>query len=763
MDILSDLTEPQRAAATHVDGPLLVLAGAGSGKTRVVTRRIAYMLSQGVPAWNILALTFTNKAAGEMRERVVAMAGEFDISGLTLTTFHSFGSRFLRRELPDANHPHPGEDPAAGAIEGRTSDYTIYDRGDQVAVVRTLLKDVASDERIRPEGVLHLISETRTKGKNFAGMERGGPLERATALIGPRYLRALSDANAYDFDDLLLRPLAILRADAARAQRYQERYRYVMVDEYQDTNRTQYDLLLLLAKAHRNLAATGDPDQNIYAFRGADLRNILEFEEDFPEAKVVALDQNYRSTKTILAAANELISHNSRRKEKGLWTENETGNKLQLAVGSDAEHEGSLVAAEISKAKDALGVAWNDVAIFYRTNAQSRALEGAMRMAGIPYRLLGGVAFFQRKEVKDCNGYLRCAANPRDMANFRRIINTPPRGIGAKSQALLEAFATKLDIPISDALRRAGEAGLSKRAAASAAVVADVLFAVAAAGTESAASAVKVAVEQSGMLAHLRRDTDPKNEERIENLNELGAAAAEFDERYPGEGFKMFLEEVALIADVDGLDGDDDRATLMTMHASKGLEFPVVAIVGLEEGLLPHRMSSDSESGTEEERRLCYVGMTRAKRQLILARARMRRQFGAAPVASRPSRFLAEIPPETVETVKGSAPDSSFGGGGGGGGFDGWDRNYQDDEFDQTDRLNDSQGGSGWTYVPDGDAGEATDAFRPGERVRHARFGPGTIIRLVGPANRRRATIRFDGAGTRELALDVARLERDDY
>ena len=610
MDLLADLTPAQHAAVTHLEGPLLVLAGAGSGKTRVVTRRVAHLCAQGIAPHQILALTFTNKAAGEMRERVESLVGE--CRGLTLTTFHSFGARVLRRELPE---PDDGAaDPAAEVIAGRTRDFTIYDRGDQVAVVRDLLRTHAADDRVRPEGVLHVIGQVRAGHGDFGKLARGGPVERAAAAVGPRYEERLRAANAFDFDDLLLRPLGLIRTDPGRLARYRARFRHVLVDEYQDTNRVQYELLLLLTREHRNLHATGDPDQNIYGFRGADLRNILEFEADFPEAQVVALEQNYRSTKRILAAASALIRHNQRRREKGLQTDNDEGAPLQLCVGHDAE-----------RWREEAEARWSDAAVFYRTNAQSRAVEDALRLAGIPYQIVGGVEFFQRKEIKDATAYLRCAQNPRDRANFQRIVSAPPRGIGQKSVEALVAWSDRTGAPVVESLARAAEAGLRGKAAGAQALH-EVLAAVRSAGAASAEGAARAALEHSGLLDAWRRDTDLRAPERVENLQELAAAAAEYDAREREGGLAGFLESIALIADVDGLDDDVDRVTLMTLHSSKGLEFPFVAIVGLEEELLPHGLAGGTPDGIEEERRLCFVGMTRAKRQLVLARARSRRR-----------------------------------------------------------------------------------------------------------------------------------------
>ncbi len=713
-----------------------MLAGAGSGKTRVVTRRVAHLLAKGVPARSVLALTFTNKAAGEMQSRVAALTPPMGADGLWVTTFHSFGARWLRRELAAA-----GEVP--GAPAGVGPDFTIYDRADQLALVREILQELhLDDRRATPTAIAGLLSRAREEGRGAEDLMRQAPPGRAAGQVFPLYVERLHGANALDFDDLLLAPLAMLEADPDRLRRARERFLYVMVDEFQDTNRRQYDLLVKLAGGHRNLCATGDPDQSIYAFRGADIRNILDFEKDFPEAHVVALEQNYRSTKRILAAASSLISRNLQRREKGLWTENAEGERLRLRVGHDHEQEAAQVASEVEAWRDE-GRPLGEAAVFYRTNAQSRALEAAFRARALPYQIVGSVEFFQRREVKDVVAYLRLAQNPRDVASFGRIANVPPRGLGEKGAAALRDLAGRAGIPLADALRRAAEAGLGGRAARGAGELADVLAGIRAAGAAAGADAVQAAVKLSGYESYLRAERDPSAQDRLENVAELATAAADYDRRHPEGGLAGFLEEVALVADVDRMEEEPDRVTFMTLHSSKGLEFPLVAIVGLEEGLLPHSLAQEKPDDVEEERRLLYVGMTRARERLVLARARSRSPFGGPPRPTLGSRFLAEIPPEALDRAAAppaavAAPDAG-----------------EPDEF----------GGAppdAWRYEPDPDSGASDEdgALRAGERVVHPRFGAGSVVGLSGRSPNRRVTVRFDRAGTRELALDLAPLRR---
>ncbi|MHC4915598.1 MAG: ATP-dependent helicase, partial [Planctomycetota bacterium] len=631
---LQGLNPAQREAVLHRGSPLLVVAGAGSGKTRVVTRRIAHLVATGTRPYSIMAVTFTNKAAGEMRERVAELLGED--APVWVATFHSTAARILRRE--------------DGGLR-RTRDFTIYDQEDSTAIVKSVLGELRLDDsEFQPRSVLGFIDGCKRDG---VGPEeapghgyRGRKLVDAYALYEER-LRA---ANALDFNDLLGELLRLFREAPAALDRYRRRFEHLLVDEYQDTNSVQYELVRLLAGEGGGLCAVGDPDQSIYGWRGARIENILSFEKSFPGTKIVRLEQNYRSTRPILEAAGALIEHNRARIERGLWTDKEQGRSVELFVGLDEQHEAEEIARRIGEAA-AGGRSHGSFAIFYRTNAQSRAFEEVFLRNAVPYVLVSGTAFYQRAEVKDALAYLRLAVNPSDEVSFRRAVNRPPRGMGAGAQARLVSGAAARGCSLMAAARSSEvREALPPRARKCLESFVAVIDAAGGAETYPVEPVIRTILEESGLL---ERFAAQEETDRVENLNELAAAAGEYDFVNPDGSLAGFLEQVALVADIDRWDEKAERVSLMTLHAAKGLEFPVVFVTGLEEGLLPHfrNMGWNAEPGREdieEERRLLYVGMTRAREELVLTLARSRRRFGPSQAASA-SRFIGELPAERIE------------------------------------------------------------------------------------------------------------------
>ena len=630
MSTLDDLTDAQREAVTHVEGPLLVVAGAGSGKTRVITRRVAYLIEQGVSPYNILAITFTNKAAGEMKERVAQL---HPTRGMWISTFHSMAARILRRHADRL---------------GYTSSFSIYDTADQAACVKQVMAAQEIDTTSwRPSALAAHIGrfkndfvtpdEAEASASSFA--------DKLTAQVYAGYQERLRGNNAMDFDDLLGNLAHLLADHDDLLEVYQGNFRFILVDEYQDTNHAQYILTRLLAQRHRNICATGDPDQSIYAWRGADIRNILDFEEDYPDAKVVLLEQNYRSTQNILAAADSVIEHNVHRKPKRLWTENAVGGPIRQCKLPNETGEADYVAQTIADMVEA-GRKRGDVALFYRVNAQSRALEESLRRATIAYTIVGAVEFYQRKEIKDILAYLRLCANPADNVSFERIVNVPARGLGRAALDKIKAAADRAGMSCLQAGRSPEVvAQLSTRAAKGMAGFCALLDEAAGLPQSSVAEIVRTIIDKSRYAAYLVKREGELAADRIENVQELASAAAEYDERTEEGSLMGWLEEVALVSDVDDLDESTDVVHLMTLHSCKGLEFPVVFITGVEEGLLPHQRSIDSldDREMEEERRLCYVGMTRAKQELVLTHGEQRTVFGRTNYCI-PSRFLGEIP-----------------------------------------------------------------------------------------------------------------------
>ena len=635
---LETLNPQQRDAVTHTEGPLLVIAGAGSGKTRVLTHRIAHLIAEGKASESeILAITFTNRAASEMKERVERLVGGRLASRMWVMTFHSACGRILRRDA---------------ARLGYRSTFTIYDQADQVRLVKSCIEDLGLDpKRFVPRAVHGAISRAKDRLLTAAayGDQIGSFFEQTVAQTYELYERRMYEANAMDFDDLIMKTVMLLESVPESRAAWQKAFRYVMVDEYQDTNHAQFKLVSILAEKHKNIAVVGDQDQSIYAFRGADIRNIAEFEQDFPNAFVVALEQNYRSTQTILDSANAVISHNRQRKPKHLWSDLGTGNPVRVVEAEDEHAEARYVAGRIQSALDD-GNAPSEVAVFYRMNAQSRVLEDLLTRQGVDYRVIGGPKFYERAEIKDAIAYLQTIDNPADELSLRRIVNQPRRGIGNTSIDRLSTWARTMDVTLWDAVADVENAPLGPAAVSSIGKFRDL---VAAWRGDAPAMAVGELLERvltdSGYMEVLEAERTIESQGRQENLRELVGVAREFEARGEEEaaGLSAFLQEISLYTDQDELDDDRGRVTLMTLHNAKGLEFPVVFVIGLEEGLFPHQRSLD-EHNEEEERRLCYVGMTRAQRELTLIYARSRTIFGARSF-NLPSRFLDELPGEGVE------------------------------------------------------------------------------------------------------------------
>jgi DNA helicase-2/ATP-dependent DNA helicase PcrA len=802
-EILDRLNPPQREAVGHLTGPLLILAGAGSGKTRVLAHRVAYLVATSYKPWQIVAVTFTNKAANEMRARIASLIGEEAAREATIGTFHAICARILRRD---------------GAAIGLTRSFTIYDRADQVALVKSVLKRLDLDEkRFSPNGMLAWIGQRKDELADVATAKRQAAnyYDETAARVYEGYQRQLAEDDAVDFDDLLMRVVLLFEQHPDVLAKYQTRWQQIMVDEYQDTNRAQYLICRHLAAKHKNLAVVGDDDQSIYSWRGADLRNILDFEADYPDAKVVKLEQNYRSTQTILDAAHAVVSHNAGRKDKKLWTDRGGGTQITVFDAYNEYEEAEFVARQVeklvgagrrggmaalltSRAGDEDGtLRYGDIAVAYRINAQSRVLEESMMRFGIPYQLVGGTRFYERREVKDVLAYVRLARNPGDRVALGRIINVPARGIGAKTIEELGAWAESRDVSMWQAVLDAQQnPNLAPRARAQLGVFEELMTGLMAmAQTEPPSAIFDAALERSGLQTAIQDGSD-EGEERWANVMELRNHAAEFDEIAPPEGLARFLEEVALVSDQDELEDVPDRVTLITLHAAKGLEFPVVFIVGLEEGLLPHRRALEDERELEEERRLAYVGMTRAKDRLYLVHAHHRSTYGVG-AQSEASRFLAELPDDLLASERSDAPFRRGGEWARGTDDDGWlPSGYRSPirgrvneplrpvslpdlsaprriggEFDAArERVASAsyQGatvdlGSGTFSAPGaGDAlgAEEEPSWKAGDRVKHRRFGDGIVVSSRIVKGDEEVTVAFVGEGVKRLIAAYAGLEK---
>ncbi len=724
---------------------MLVVAGAGSGKTRVLTRRIAHLLATGdVAPWEILAITFTNKAAGEMRSRVVDLVGP-RAERMWVSTFHSACLRMLRAHAERVGY-QPG--------------FSVYDDGDSRRLIELVEAELGVDtKRLPARSVAAVIGQAKAELVDAATFKEDAsfgadPYRKRIADVYVEYQRRLRAANAMDFDDLLFQAVVLLRSVGDVAAAYQERFRHVLVDEYQDTNHAQHELVRLLAAAHGNVTVVGDSDQSVYRWRGADITNILEFEESFPHATTILLEQNYRSTQTILDAANAVIANNMGRRPKRLFTEGDQGERICIYRAEDEHDEASFVGSEILRLRSAEGVAYGEVAIFYRTNAQSRVVEEALVRQGIAYKVIGGTRFYDRREIRDLLAYLRLIANPDDEMSLRRVVNVPKRGIGATSVLRLSAAAIARGVSMGRVLGDAAEAGLSGKALKGAQELAALLVELrAAAASMPPGELVELVAKRSGYLDELAAARTHEAEGRIENIAELSTVAHEY------ETLTELLETVALVADSDELEPDGARVSLMTLHTAKGLEFPAVFLIGMEDGIFPHSRTLGEPAELEEERRLCYVGITRARRFLYLSHAWTRTLWGrTAP--GMPSRFLAEVPEALVREVGGGLV---FGAGGGPG------------------AVGRATGGRATAGRPNGGgvtAGAATGGrptgrgaertttgaehlgLAPGDEVVHERWGPGVVLSARGEGDMAQATVRFGSVGDKRLLLCVSPLRR---
>ncbi len=723
-DLLSDLTPSQQAAVTHYEGPLLILAGAGSGKTRVITRRVAWLLQQGVRPYNILAITFTNKAAGEMRQRVEALVPD---SRVWVSTFHSLGARLLRMYADRLDLDR---------------DFTIYDQDDRTKLVKAALETANIDNvRFTPERIQAAISKAKNQlltPERYAGTAHDF-FTQTVAHVYPVYEKKLRDANALDFDDLLLWPALALKNNAELRAELDERFRFVLIDEYQDTNQAQYAIARGLSVNQPNLCVVGDPDQSIYKWRGSDIKNILDFERDFPDATVITLDRNYRSTKSILRAASHLIAHNKQRKPKNLVTENPAGLPVKVLTFETGLEEADGIARRIREAVEAKQRPYRDFAVFVRINALSRTLETAFLKQRVPYQIVRGLAFFERKENRDVLAYLRLLLNPRDDLSFFRVVNEPARGIGKVSLEHLRAYAEPRELSL---LAAAAEVqripAIKGKAAAGLRDFAEMMRGLGAIRDAQPDEVIRQVLDRSGYRHMLAGSSDAEDQERLANIEELITAARQFAAEDERRTIGDFLENVTLASDVDGWDEQQDCVSIMTLHAAKGLEFPVVHMVAVEQNLLPHERSLQRDDEVEEERRLCFVGMTRAKEELYLSHARLR-EFRGTAVYVIPSMFLEEMPADAVQFQESGGGPSAI----------------------QEWRSGSAAAEQGWADagVPARPASANDDDYTEGMLVQHDNYGVGRVTGLSGYGAMRRIKVRFSAYGEKTFVLDKVKLK----
>ncbi len=735
-DLLDGLNPAQYEAVTHGEGPLLVVAGAGSGKTRVLTHRIAHLIqAHHVSPFEILAITFTNKAAGEMKERIGRLVGPV-AEKMWISTFHSACVRILRRDAQLLGYP---------------SAFTIYDQADAVRLTGYVIRDLNMDpKRFPPRSVHATISAAKNEGLDAEEYtERASVIhERKIADVFTEYQARLRRAGAMDFDDLLGVTVELLRKEPQVLEHYQRRFGNVLVDEYQDTNPVQNDLVMLLGEEHRNVCVVGDLDQSIYAFRGADMRNLLEFETTFPDATVVVLEQNYRSTQTILDAANAVIAHNLSRKPKDLWTEAGAGDPIVRFQGEDEGDEAQWVAHQISSLHDGGDLRWSDLAVFYRTNAQSRVIEEQFLRSGIPYRVVGGTRFYDRKEIKDALAYLKAVVNPTDEVSVKRVLNVPKRGVGDQTVGRLDAYARSHGVSFMDALRRWDDAGVSARSARGIEAFLTLVDDLASEVGDGPATLLENLLRRSGYAAELEAERSVEADGRLENLAELVGVAREFD------GVEQFMEQVALVADTDQLpdseDPSDSGVVLMTLHAAKGLEFPVVFLIGMEEGVFPHMRALTEPRELEEERRLCYVGITRARQRLFVSHAWCRSLYGSTQY-NPPSRFLDEIPSGLMEEASASRSRQPGRTSARSGGWEStsWSPSGRERAVERALRP-----------APPSQSGAHALGIRVGDDVRHTKWGEGVVLHLEGAGEKTEAVVRFPTVGEKRLLLSWAPLEK---
>jgi DNA helicase-2/ATP-dependent DNA helicase PcrA len=753
-DVLAGLNPAQREAVEAVDGPVLVLAGPGSGKTRVLTHRAAYLVVEyGVPPWQIMAVTFTNKAASEMKDRLFRLLDE-QSRKLTIGTFHAICARILRREAEAA---------------GISSQYVIYDSGDQLSLARQVLRDLNLDDKLfRPQAMLHRISQAKNELMKPGEMQATTYRDEVARRVYERYQALLAQNGALDFDDLLMKTVQLFQENAEVRARYQQRYPFILVDEWQDTNMAQYELVKLLAGERANLFVVGDEDQSIYRFRGADYRNVARFREDYAQAHVILLEQNYRSTQTILDLANAVIARNQHRHPKRLYTEKSSGPQIAIQEAYDEQEEGDMIVSEIQRLAARSEAQLGDCAVMYRTNAQSRPIEDAFVRRGLPYKLVGATRFYERKEIKDVMAYMRLIHNPYDGVGLMRILNVPPRGIGQKTITTLAGWAAEKGVPIYAALQVLAEAEQSEAEQSGAeqfgagirhpfgARAANALLAFIALIEELSRARhernllelLDLLLERSGYAAYVQDGTE-EGRARWENILELRTVARDYAGLSPATALTTFLEEVALVSDVDNLDEQIDAPTLLTLHAAKGLEFPVVFITGMEEGLFPHTRSMEDPEQMDEERRLCYVGVTRAKERIYLLHTFRRTLYGESEVRE-PSRFLADVPAQLVKGQAGKPAARQQSLGLGAGRFLGRTA-ARATPFSPVEKP---QNLAPRRPQP------AAQRFQTGDQVEHAVFGQGVVIESKVSGGDEQVTVAFAGVGLKRLMASMAPLEK---
>jgi len=747
-DILDGLNPAQHDAVTHLGGPLLVVAGAGSGKTRVLTRRIAWLIQhENVSPFEILAITFTNKAAQEMKHRISELVGPV-AAKMWVSTFHSACVRILRRDAKVLDFP---------------SNFTIYDQADAVRLTSYVIRDLGLDsKRFQPRAMHGVISTAKNEGLDAARYAdaANSPIEKRASEIYREYQKRLLQSSAMDFDDLLLNAVKVFRQSPETLAGYQRRFKHLLVDEYQDTNGVQNELVVRLASDHRDITVVGDSDQSVYRFRGADIRNIIQFEDAFPDTTVVLLEQNYRSTQTILDAANAVIANNFGRKPKNLWTDADSGDRILRFHADDEVDEAQYVAGELARLHDVGDCRWGEMAVFYRTNAQSRVLEEYLMRVGIPYKVVGGTRFYDRREIKDAVAYLKAVSNPSDEISIKRIVNVPKRGIGDTTLGKVDNYAQMIGVTFIEGLRRAADAGVGGKSLKGIASFLSLLDGFTEAMEKGPGAALEAILRDTGYVAELEDERSVEAESRLENLQELVGVAAQF------ETTDDFLEQVSLVSDSDEIDDDASAVMLMTLHAAKGLEFPTVFILGLEDGIFPHLRSMTDPEEMEEERRLAYVGITRAQQRLYLTHAWARMIFGQTQY-NPPSRFLDEIPSNLIEEAPGSRGTgrklrtSVFGSSG--------TSRYRSDSHDSGSS---SGGGGGFgrsrdrmvdtALKPRGPEPSGADDLdlKIGDDVLHRKWGDGVILDLRGSGDKTEVVVRFPSVGEKTLLLAWAPLEK---
>lgn len=740
VDCTYGLNPQQAEAVINTEGPMLIMAGAGSGKTKVLTCRVANLLQKGVRPYRILAITFTNKAAAEMRERVNNMSGTA-AKDVWLFTFHAFCARFLRMEIDK--------------LPGYGGNFAIYDTADSQNLIKQILKEMnLDDKRFQPSGILSRISNAKNALQDAAAFARqaGDFYEQKVADIYSRYEQKLQLNNALDFDDLLMLSIKLLQENKEVREKYQDCFDYLLVDEYQDTNHAQYLLTKFLAAKHRNICVVGDADQSIYGWRGADIQNILDFEKDYPDAKVIKLEQNYRSTQIILDAANAVIENNTGRKPKNLWTENKSGADIIYFQAVDERDEARFVIEQLQNLQRTENKKLGDMAILYRTNTQSRIFEEMLIKSGISYNMVGGLKFYERKEIKDIIAYLRVIFNPADSLSLLRIINVPKRGIGDASLAKIQAYAAGNNVSLFEAVSNAAAIdGLSSRFVSKLDDLAGIIFELMNLASEAPVEdLIDRVLRDTGYLEELENERTPQAQSRIDNLHELISVAQEFAASEEENNLENFLAHVALVSDIDDTELGEDAITLMTLHSSKGLEFPVVFLVGMEEGLFPHARTLMDETEIEEERRLCYVGITRAKEKLFLSSTKMRTIYGNT-VTYPPSRFLQEIPARLVKTIKRQERFSALEN------FKQVSEKYSARPQKPASTFNPH---SFMPQKPAAAAGGTGTRFNTGDRVSHSKWGEGMVVSVKDSPDGQEVKVAFAGAGVRSLLTKYAVLKK---